>query len=114
MGCTWIGSNLYAQSRATVTHLRRALRLIQAAESKARGDVTQALGAIIAIRAQDPQHAQAHFAAGQLHVELQQWALAEEAYVAAASLEPDLAQRARCWLGTGELPTQRLFEHTVK
>ena len=30
----------------------------------------QALGAITAIRAQDPQHARAHFAAGQLHVEL--------------------------------------------
>ena len=78
---------------------------MQAAESKAKGDAAGALEIITAIRAQQPQHARAHFAAGQLHAGLQQWQLAEEAYVAAARLEADLAQRARCLLGAGELPT---------
>ena len=74
----------------------------------------QALDAITAIRVQDPQHARAHFAAGQLHIELQQWALAEEAYVAAASLESDLAQRARCLLGTGWWPRWRSPKNSLK
>lgn len=78
---------------------------MQAAESKALGDAANALQIITTIRAQQPQHARAHFAAGQLHTDLQQWQLAEEAYMTGASLEADLAQRARCYLGAGE-PTQ--------
>ncbi len=80
------------------------LHATQAADSKAAGNPAHALEIITAIRAQQPQHARAHFAAGQLHADLQQWQLAEEAYVAGASLEADLAQRARCHLGAGELP----------
>ena len=76
---------------------------MQAAESKAAGDPARAVEIITAIRAQHPQHARAHFAAGQLHADLQQWQLAEEAYVTGASLEADLVQRARCLLGAGEL-----------
>ena len=75
---------------------------MQAAEYKANDDTARSLDMITAIRAQHPQHARAHFAAGQLHAELQQWQLAEDAYVAAAGLEADLAQRARCLLGAGE------------
>ena len=75
----------------------------QAAESKAAGHPARALEIVTAIRAQQPQHARAHVAAGQLHADLQQWQLAEEAYVTGASLEADLAQRARCLLGAGEL-----------
>ena len=78
---------------------------MQAAEAKASGYAARALDIITAIRGQQPGQPRAHFAAGQLHAELQQWHLAEEAYMAAASLEADLAQRARCLLGAGERPS---------
>ena len=90
------------QKGAASVVTRRLSCVVQAAGSKAAGDAAHALDIITAIRAQQPQHARAHFAAGQLHADLQQWQLAEEAYVAGANLEADMAQRARCLLGAGE------------
>ncbi|CAL8465063.1 g4598 [Coccomyxa elongata] len=74
---------------------------VKAAEARAKGDVAAALALIHRVRSAEPAHPRAHFAAGQLHAELQQWPRAEAAYAAAAGLEADLAQRARAWLGAG-------------
>lgn len=77
---------------------------MQAAEARAEGRVTAALALVQRIRAAEPGHPRAHFAAGQLHAELAQWPAAEAAYDAAARSEADPAQRARAWLGAGEFP----------
>lgn len=81
---------------------KKACAIMQAAEARAKGDVATALALIQRVRSFEPAHPRAHFAAGQLHADLQQWPSAEAAYAAAAGLEADLAQRARSWLGAGE------------
>lgn len=77
---------------------------MQAADLRAAGQVEPALGMIQAARAAAPGNPRSHFAAGQLLAELRRWPEAEQAYAAAAAAEPDMAQRARCWLGIGGAP----------
>ena len=109
MSCTnWeLSSTPKCKGRCQSTACPGIRAAAQAAEARAQGDVAAALALIQRVRSTDPGHPRAHFAAGQLHAELQQWPRAEVAYAAAAGLEADLAQRARAWLGAGE-PSMRM------